>query len=257
MHPETVQPDRFHRRVDAVIFDLGNTLIYFDGDWPEVIRESDSQLLHQLHSAGIMVDAESFISQFQERIEAYYLEREAEFIEYTTAYLLKELLKELGHPDLPDPIVRQALDAMYAVSQRHWRVEADAIPTLDILKQQGYRLGLISNAGDDHDVQTLIDIAGVRSYFDFIVSSAAVGIRKPNPAIFLMAAAQMGVKPSRCAMVGDRLGADVLGAHNAGMHAILITRRAESAANRAHQDTIIPDLVIATLAELPAKLENT
>jgi FMN phosphatase YigB (HAD superfamily) len=57
-------------------------------------------------------------------------------------------------------------------------------------------------------------------------------------------------------MVGDTLGADILGAHNAGLLAIWITRRAETPANQAHQDTIQPDVTIDTLSELPDVLEN-
>jgi FMN phosphatase YigB (HAD superfamily) len=48
----------------------------------------------------------------------------------------------------------------------------------------GYRLGLISNAGDDADVQTLLDQANLRAYFEIILTSAGQGIRKPNPKIF-------------------------------------------------------------------------
>jgi FMN phosphatase YigB (HAD superfamily) len=57
-------------------------------------------------------------------------------------------------------------------------------------------------------------------------------------------------------MVGDTLGADILGAQNAGIYAIWITRRADVPANRAHQDTIHPDAAIDSLAEIPGLLEK-
>jgi putative hydrolase of the HAD superfamily len=233
-----------------VLFDLGSTLIYYDGEWPEIAARAHLEMLSALQQAGLQLDGPSFVDEYQKRLHEYYIEREAEFVEHTTAYILKTLLDELGHSRLPEEELRRALRAWYAVSQEHWQVEAETIPTLQKLKQQGYRLAIISNAGDDEDVQTLIDNAGIRPYFDVIVSSAALGIRKPNPLIFTSVLERLGVAPQRAVMVGDRLGADILGAHNAGLPGILITRRADTSANLVHRDTIIPDAVIASLDEL-------
>ncbi len=57
-------------------------------------------------------------------------------------------------------------------------------------------------------------------------------------------------------MVGDMLGADVLGAHNAGLRGIWATMQAERGANDAHQHTIVPDGVIGSLSELPELLKS-
>lgn len=241
-------------RFDAILFDLGNTLVYFDAEWPAVLVEADRALFRELRRLGLDLDEGDFLQTFRAQIEAYYRERDTEFIEYTTQYVLRTLLAGWGYPEVPGSVLRPALDAMYAVTQAHWQPEADAIPTLKLLREQGYRLGLVSNAGDDPDVQALIDKAGVRPYLDVIVSSAARGIRKPNPRIFLEVLERLGAAPGRSAMVGDMLGADVLGARNAGMFAIWITRRADKAANQAHLDTILPDAVISTLSDLPALL---
>ena len=244
------------RRFDAVLFDLGNTLIYFDGEWPEVIRQGDTQLLAVLQAAGLRLDTQAFTTEFETRLDAYYSQRNTEFIEYTTAYILRGLLADMGYPEVSETTLQRALKAMYAISQAHWIPESDAQPTLQFLRQQGYHLGLISNAGDDRDVQILVDKAGVRLYFDVILTSAAEGIRKPNPHLFHKALSTWGTPPGRAAMVGDTLGADILGARNAGLFSIWITRRADSPGNQAHQDTIQPDASIDTLAELPELLSS-
>jgi putative hydrolase of the HAD superfamily len=140
---------------------------------------------------------------------------------------------------------------MYSVSRNHWHVEKDTHSVLNELKNRGYRLGIISNAGDDEDVQQLVDQARIRPYFDEILSSAALGIRKPNPRIFDTMLSKLKVKPTRAAMVGDTLGADILGAQNAGLFSIFLTRRAATPANRAHLDTIQPDAMIDSLSDLP------
>lgn len=241
---------------DALIFDLGSTLIYFDGDWPEVYSQADIELVRYLRAAGLEVDSEKFLEEFRARLEAYHTERESEFIEYTTAYTLRSLLADLDQSEVPDEVIVSALKAMYRVSQAYWKPEKDAAPTLRKLREQGYRLGIISNAGDDADVQTLVDEAELRHYFEVILSSAALGIRKPHPRIFEIALEALETQPPRTAMIGDTLGADILGANNAGLFSIWVTRRADVPANQAHADTIKPDAVIPTLGELPDLLKK-
>jgi FMN phosphatase YigB (HAD superfamily) len=125
---------------------------------------------------------------------------------------------------------------------------------LRYFQEQGYRLAIISNAADDNDVQTLVDNANIRPYIDLILTSAAVGIRKPNPRIFEIALEMMDIPNSRVAMVGDTLAADILGAQNANIYSIWITRRADNPSNRTHANTINADMEIATLEELPRRL---
>ncbi len=239
------------RRFDAILFDLGGTLIYFRGKWPEVIQRGNEEMLRALGEAGYAVPGDRFLSDLQARMMAYDAECGPDFIEYTTAYHLKVLLGEYGYAEIPDSLLPKVLEARYGVSQSYWEVEEDALSMLLTLREQGYRLGLISNAGDDGDVQALVDKAGIRSYFEIIRTSAARGIRKPNPRIFLEVIEQMGVEPGRAVMVGDTLGADILGAQNAGILSIWITRRADVPANRAHLETIHPDVTLEFLSELP------
>jgi HAD superfamily hydrolase (TIGR01549 family) len=244
------------RPFDAIIFDLGGTLIYFAGEWPDVLARANEELFHNLEAAGLKLDRQVFLQNFRSELQSYYRERESEFVEYTTLYILHGLLAEWGYPDVPDEVLRPALDAMYAVSQEFWQPETDAVPTMRVLKDRGYCLGLISNAGDDADVQSLVDKAGVRPYLDAILTSAAQGIRKPNPRIFFNMLERLGVTSSRTAMVGDTLGADILGAHNAGIFSVWITRRADTPDNRSHEDTIQPDAIIERLEDLPGLLDE-
>jgi HAD superfamily hydrolase (TIGR01549 family) len=243
-------------RIEAVIFDLGGTLMYFDAPFPEVLSSANAALLDGLKKAGFPLDGPAFLKAFNAQLEAYYSERASEFVEYTTLNILRALLAEWGYPETPSEILRPALEEFYAVTQAHWQVEPDAVLTLQTLQQRGFHLGLVSNAGDDSDVQALVDKAGLRIYFDRILTSAAEGIRKPNPHIFQPLLDYWEVLPDRVAMVGDTLGADILGAHNAGLFSIWITRRGDTPANRDHLDTIQPDATISNLSELLVMLEK-
>jgi putative hydrolase of the HAD superfamily len=139
---------------------------------------------------------------------------------------------------------------MYAVTQRYWKSEKDAVPILRQLRKRGCRMAIISNAGDAQDVDTLVGQHGLAEFFEFVLVSARVGIRKPDSRIFHLALERLGAAPERTLMVGDTLGADILGAQNAGIKSAWITRRAERAGNRDHEETIQPDYTIATLGEL-------
>ena len=236
--------------IRAILFDLGNTLIHFDAVWPEVIQEADAALLRHLHSQGFAVEEDRFLADFRTRLNRYYAERETEFIEHTTAYILRTVLADFGYPDVSDENLAAALKSLYAVSQSHWQVEDDAHATLSALHADGYRMGIVSNASDDNDVQALVDKAQVRGFLDFVLSSAACGIRKPNPRIFQIAMENWDFPSDEVAMVGDTLGADNLGAQHAGLSSIWLTRRAEAPGNRDHADTIQPDASIARLSHL-------
>ena len=245
-----------NRLFDAVLFDLGNTLIYFDCNDENVFARMDAAMVDSLLASGLKLDRGPFLKQYRDRLESYEAERDSEFIEHSTTFIIRSLITEAGLAQPAQNVIKTAVRARYAVSQAFWKLEEDAWPVLDALRAQGYRLGIVSNAGDDEDVQTLIDNARLRPYFDVIVSSAAQGIRKPNPRIFLDVLAQLNMEPKQAAMVGDTLGADILGAQNAGLFAIWITRRANRAANNDHLDTIQPDAAIAELSELPALLNR-
>jgi putative hydrolase of the HAD superfamily len=84
------------------------------------------------------------------------------------------------------------------------------------------------------------------------VYSSDEGVAKPHPAIFRAALARLGVAPEQAVYVGDRLQADVAGAHGARMRAVLI-----EVPGRLEQDPkIVPDALIRELSELPGALER-
>jgi putative hydrolase of the HAD superfamily len=169
--------------------------------------------------------------------------------------VLRNLLEEKGLL-VNEASLMDGLHAYHHVTQSHWQLDQDTLPTLQKLVERGLRLGLVSNAADDADVQNLIVRAGLRSFFSVILTSAGEGIRKPNPLIFWKALEALDVQPEQAAMVGDTLGADILGANNAGLLSIWITQQADTPQNRAHKNTIIPDFSIEDIRQLPDLLDR-
>ncbi len=240
--------------IRAVIFDFGGTLMYGRNAWEPIIAEADEALTNHLNSRGTELNINTFPSEFRKRLGEYFKQRENDLLESTYTSVLRELLIEKGYDDIPSGVMRDALDALFAVTQSNWALEDDAIPTLNKLEEMGYRLGIISNAGDDRDVQQLARGFGIHSRFDFILTSAACSYRKPHPRIFELALANWYLLPSEAVMVGDNLTADIQGAQNAGMYGVWINRRVSPEMEK--QETASPDASISSLFELPALLDQ-
>lgn len=243
-------------RFPYVLFDLGSTLIYFDGVWTEVMAHALEKATNHLRSLGYDLDQDAFPTAYYELIQEYYQKRSDKWVEYTSEHVLQEALRVHSYPEPPAEHLRQALKVLYGVTQENWRTEQDAAATLEALLARGYRLGIVSNAADDEDVQTLVDNAGLRSYFDFVLTSARIGLRKPNPAIFEEALSFWGASPDQAVMVGDTVNADIAGANSVGIASVWILRRADTPENRKAAKEHVPGAVIYALGELPELLDH-
>lgn len=91
------------------------------------------------------------------------------------------------------------------------------------LRQQGLRVGALSNSRPYK--RRSIQALGLERLADCIVLSSEIGSHKPQRRAFQKAAARLGLAPERILFVGDRLRADMRGAHASGMRTMWITRR--------------------------------
>jgi putative hydrolase of the HAD superfamily len=93
------------------------------------------------------------------------------------------------------------------------------------LKARGYALGIVTNGRSPFQERN-IDALGILPYFGAVLVSEAEGVRKPEPEIFLRAAARLGVQAGEVVFVGDNPQADIAGAQRCGMKAIWFSPRA-------------------------------
>jgi len=94
----------------------------------------------------------------------------------------------------------------------------DTILVLDYLKRK-YRLHIITNGFTEVQNKKIVN-SKIKKYFHSIIDSETVGVKKPNIKIFDYALKVSGSKSKNSLMIGDNLEADILGALNAGFHAI-------------------------------------
>jgi len=99
----------------------------------------------------------------------------------------------------------------------------DALVTLEGMRERVRRIGLISNTGRSPGValRELLQKLGILKFFTVTVFSDEAGCRKPDKRIFDLAARELGAELGNTIHVGDNPEADVWGAKQAGMRAVL------------------------------------
>lgn len=241
------------RFIRAVLFDLGGTLMFSRESWGPILDRGYQALADALLEHGLNLEKSELPKTVRYHLDRYFARRDEDLFETTYTIVLREMLSEKGYPKVSDKIIRHALDVFYAHTQPNWSLEEDATLMLRTLEAGGYRLGLVSNAGDNKDVFQLVDRFQIEPFFDFILTSAACSYRKPHSRIFELALAHWNIPAQEIAMVGDSLEADVAGAKQLGIYTVWITRRVSHGATRSE---VQPDASIHALSELPGLLSR-
>ena len=92
------------------------------------------------------------------------------------------------------------------------------IETLVYLNKK-YNLHIITNGFDE--VQHIkLDYSNLKQYFNCIITSEKIGIKKPNPEIFVYALEKAKTNSKESVMIGDDLEADILGASKVGIRGV-------------------------------------
>jgi len=96
-----------------------------------------------------------------------------------------------------------------------------ALQLIQAFVQKEYKLGLVSN-GKSPFQENNFHALGFGSYFDCIIVSEAVGLRKPDKAIFQLACDELGAELDSSLFIGDNPVADIQGAKQAGMYTAFV-----------------------------------
>lgn len=126
---------------------------------------------------------------------------------------------------------------------RYAELYEDSLEALRLAKELFGKIALVSDS-DPGIAEEILKSKGVRGFFDAVVVSGEVGVRKPDPRLFLEAARRVGASPKECVMVGDTVN-DVEGAKAAGMRAVLLRRSLRAILKM----RVVPDAVSTTLTE--------
>jgi len=235
-------------KLDAIFFDLGDTLIDLGegrGSYEARLTRRANRIYDLLDAAGVRLPArETFCEALAEGSEARYQAALAEQQGLDLYAVLRWFFDHMGIT-VNDQLLEASAEAYCRESTTTLR--RGALVVLAQLQVRGLRLGVISNT--IQPARYLDQVLVRRKLYDFFpvrVYSSEVGVAKPHPEIFRVALAALDVAPERAVYVGDRLEADVAGAHGVGMKAVLIEvpHRVE------RNPDIVPDARIRELPEL-------
>ena len=231
--------------IDTIFFDVGATLRYVVED-PEFAAAAERELMALV---GAEEPHDVFIEKLEKNWKAYRKQAKSVLLDVSEMELWLQYL-------LPDyPASRVAPNA--ARLTRLWRdhdgrrlAHDDVIPPLKELVRRGYKLGIIANTITETEIPDWMCQANVADCFKTVILSSKVRLRKPDPAIYLLASRCIGSVPERCAYVGDNPVRDVEGAVNAGYGSMILYEDAGTADREGKLPTVQPDYRIRAIGEL-------
>jgi putative hydrolase of the HAD superfamily len=201
--------------VDAITFDVGNTLIT---TWPSV-GHIYAEIAARHGCVGVTAEL------LEARFRAVWPGR-LHLAETRAGW--QQVVDEIFQGLTDAPPSRTFFGELYDrfTQPDVWHIYDDVLPVLDRLAAQGVRLAVISNW--DERLRSILRCLALDSRFETIVVSCEVGHAKPHPAIFAEATARLGLPSTRILHIGDSAEADLHGARDAGLHALQILRTAAS-----------------------------
>lgn len=198
-----------------IFFDLDHTLWDF---------ERNSALAYQsvFKVNNINIDVHQFLNAYVPiNLKLWKLFREDTITKAELRYRrLKETFTTINFHASDAIILKIAEDYLFYLPQNNYLLEG-CIEVLDYLKPK-YNLHIITNGFEEVQYNKLKK-SGILSYFDVIVTSDSIGVKKPNAKIFNHALELCSAIAEESVMVGDSLEADVIGALQMNMKAIHIT----------------------------------
>ena len=205
--------------IKAVIFDLGNTLVY---SYPE---ETFQEILAKHGVVKPLEDVRRALTQGNREfdVEGH---MELSVHEFYTEWNIVQL-KHLGLRGPKAQELAETIDTLWWKFAKFY-VFKDVKRTLQLLRQMRLKLGMVTG-GFEEDIAMIVPPTGLSVFFDVLVGANTIGKRKPHPAAFKHALVKLGVNAGEAVFVGDNFENDYLGAQRAGLVPLLIRRKSSSA----------------------------
>jgi len=207
-------------KVQVVIFDLFGTLV---DDFASSVGQMHAEL-----AAALAVPYEAFMQLWRQTAEM------------RTIGAFQTVEASIEHVCGVMGVQVEAEQMMKAVAIRlqHTRralePRPDAVATLARLKDQDYKVGLLSNCSVE------IPILWQETAFANLVAtpifSCRERLKKPDPRIYHLACERLGVMPEHCVYVADGENHELAAAASVGLHAVLLRTSSQESESRLHQE---------------------
>lgn len=226
-------------QVQAISLDLDDTLWDI---WATIAR-AEQQLHHWLDQHYPAISAA--FTALELRQLAHSIAKQQPGLTHDRSVLRKTALKQAAEQvNVLDFCEHTAFEIFYSGRNQVLFFE-DALETLGWLSAR-YPLIALTNGNAD------LAVIGIDQHFKTVLTSAQLGISKPDPRIFAAACNYLQLQPEQICHIGDDPELDIQGAAQAGLRTIWLNRQGQ-----AYPETLVPpDISITRLAELPKVLNQ-
>jgi putative hydrolase of the HAD superfamily len=208
--------------VKGIGFDLFGTLVLQERFSFEHCLDN---LYHSLLSSGFSFVQERFVDVYRQVNRRFMDQATADGRETHNSVWVAGALQALEYAVAPeDPRVQQAVDQYFDPFINCCQLIPGTREMLTTVAGR-YRLALVSNFTHPPAVEQILARVGIRQFFEQILISGQLGVRKPHPAMFAELTRRFKLAPEDVIFVGDELQTDVVGAQGAGMRTVWMTYR--------------------------------
>lgn len=236
----------------AIIFDLGHTLIDYYNDWETPENRSIKRFYDAVMDAGGDADEKDFARFVKGLLDDGRKRKRTDLIEIPLEKVLTVVLERYEMEE-DDQLVTTGCDIFYDSLMEARELVPGTIEMLERVKMKGYKIGLVSDVAwglpVDYPLQDLA-LYGLDAYFDDLVFSTEVGLRKPHPKLFKLALYNLGASADESFFVGNSIRCDIKGANGVGISSIL-----KESGHPENEDGVVPKFKIKEWDELDQYLD--
>ena len=206
----------------VIFLDLGETLVTQNIEDNMVTRNALREISPILPKR---VSPERMFELYRDGYKINEKLRSTHHVEIPIQVWMRQLLERIIENNPSDELVSKAIKIVVRARATNGVAFDDAHSTIKKLSRRDVKLGIISNVSSHEVAMGILDNVRLTKYFDEIVTSARVGIRKPDPGIFRYALMQFKARPKEAVMVGDSEIHDIGGGYISGLKTVLVDRR--------------------------------
>jgi putative hydrolase of the HAD superfamily len=190
----------------AVIFDLYGTLV---NDFGSSVGQKHTEFVEAL-----AVPSEPFMKLWRQTTEMRVIGA-FQTVEASIEYVCDHL----GAPLTAEQLTRAVVIRLELI-KRTLTPRPDALETLARLKNDGYKIGLLSNCSIE--IPILWPETAFADLIESPIFSSRERLKKPDPRIYQLACDRLGVAPVDCLYIADGENHELAGAAKAGLHPLLL-----------------------------------
>lgn len=233
--------------IKGLIFDYGGTLDTNGTHWSEVLWE-----MYQKEQVAVTKEQfrESYVYAERELARQPLIRPEHTFmdllrtkIDIETLYLLEHHLWDV------DELTRRTCTE-HIMLRSYQRVCQAVNVSRSVLKKLSTHFPMVLVSNFYGNMPTILQEFQLE-YFQKIIESSAVGVRKPDPAIFRMGIEALGLHPEETLVIGDSFSKDILPAHQLGCQTVWLKG---AGWGNEQIDESLPSLVLTDIAILPEQV---